>query len=131
MGTLLFTNARLVLDDADDLTAASSVLVTDNRITEVGGATVTADRVIDVGGRTLMPGLIDAHAHITGLSLSPRNAQYEPAEITAAATDYLRARRCWTDSPPCVRRAVQITAPPDPWNRVTSSDRGCSTPGGP
>ena len=91
MGTLLFTNARLVLDDADDLTAASSVLVTDNRITEVGGATVTADRVIDVGGRTLMPGLIDAHAHITGLSLSPRNAQYEPAEITAAAADYLRA----------------------------------------
>jgi imidazolonepropionase-like amidohydrolase len=93
MSTTLFTNARLVLDDADDLTAPRQVVVDGNRISDVGEAAhaQAVDRVIDVAGRTLMPGLIDAHAHITGLSLSPRNVQAGPDEIAAAATDYLHA----------------------------------------
>ncbi len=92
MSTTLFTNARLVLDDADDLTAPSEVVVEGNRIGCVGSEapTAAADRVVDVGGRTLMPGLIDAHAHITGLSLSPRNTDAGADEIDSAATDYLR-----------------------------------------
>jgi len=93
MNTTLFTNARLVLDDADHLTEPRQVVVDGNLITHVGddGRAPDADRVIDVGGRTLMPGLIDAHAHITGLSLSPRNVQAGPNEREAAATDYLHA----------------------------------------
>ncbi len=91
MSTTLFTNARLVLDDVDDLTAPSEVVVEGNRIGYVGheAPTAAADRVVDVGGRTLMPGLIDAHAHITGLSLSPRNVAAGVDEIDSAATDYL------------------------------------------
>jgi imidazolonepropionase-like amidohydrolase len=91
MGTMLFTNARLVLDDADALTEPSCVAVDGNRISYVGREVPTpaADRVLDVGGRTLMPGLIDAHAHVTGLSLSPRNVQATPDQIAAAAADYL------------------------------------------
>src|SRR6516225_1405703 len=46
--------------------------------------------VIDVAGKTLMPGLIDAHAHITGLNLSPRNISYPPSEIALACSNYLR-----------------------------------------
>jgi imidazolonepropionase-like amidohydrolase len=93
MSTTLFTNARLVLDDADALTDPCQVAVEGNRIGYVGGDTpaLEPDRVIDVGGRTLMPGLIDAHAHVTGLSLSPRNLQAKPAEIATAAADYLHA----------------------------------------
>ena len=93
MSTTLFTNARLVLDDADHLTEPRQVVVDGNVITHVGddGRAPDADRVIDVGGRTLMPGLIDAHAHITGLTLSPRNVQAGPNEREAAATDYLHA----------------------------------------
>jgi imidazolonepropionase-like amidohydrolase len=92
MSTTLFTNARLVADGADDLTEPSHVAVNGNRISYVGAEdpALDADRVIDVGGRTLMPGLIDAHAHITGLSLSPRNAEASPDEVAAAAADYLR-----------------------------------------
>jgi len=37
-----------------------------------------------------MPGLIDAHAHITGLSLSPKNISYPASEISTAAANYLR-----------------------------------------
>ena len=94
MSTTLFTNARLVLDDADTLTEPRQVAVDGNRISYVGGGESSApdaDRVIDVGSRTLMPGLIDAHAHITGLSLSPRNSEAEPGQIAWAAADYLRS----------------------------------------
>lgn len=93
MSTTLFTNARLVLDDADALTEPRHVAVDGNRIAYVGAESppLDPDRVIDVGGRTLMPGLIDAHAHITGLSLSPRNTEAGPGEVDSAATDYLRS----------------------------------------
>ena len=46
--------------------------------------------MIDVAGKTVMPGLIDAHAHITGLSLSPKNLAYAAAEMVMAAANYLR-----------------------------------------
>jgi imidazolonepropionase-like amidohydrolase len=92
MSTTLFLNARLVLDDADELTEPRRVTVDGNRIGSVGGdgPAPEADLVIDVGGRTLMPGLIDAHAHVTGLSLSPRNIEATADEIAAAANDYLQ-----------------------------------------
>ena len=37
-----------------------------------------------------MPGLIDAHCHITGLSLSPKNIAYSAAEIAMGAASYLK-----------------------------------------
>ena len=93
MSLTLFTNARLVLDDADQLTEPQQVLVDDHLISHVGGVGQSSDvdRVVDVRGRTLMPGLIDAHAHITGLSLSPRNVEAEPVERETAASEYLHA----------------------------------------
>ncbi|MEO0974944.1 MAG: amidohydrolase family protein, partial [Pseudomonadota bacterium] len=42
-----------------------NVLVEGNRITQVGDARPAAQRTIDGGGRTLMPGLVDAHLHLT------------------------------------------------------------------
>jgi len=92
MSDILLTNANLVLDGFAELQPAFNVLVKDNHIQSVSldpidcrGATV-----IDVGGRTLMPGLIDAHAHITGLSLSPKNVSYPASNIALAAVDYLQ-----------------------------------------
>ena len=59
--------------------------------------------VIDVGGRTLMPGLIDAHAHIIGLSLTPKNIAYPAAEIAMASANYLR--NCLMDGYTTIREA--------------------------
>lgn len=92
MTETLFTNASLVLDGRTELQPTSNVLVKDNRIVSVSDSPIgaTGATVIDVGGRTLMPGLIDAHAHITGLSLTPKNIAYPPAEIAIASANYLR-----------------------------------------
>jgi imidazolonepropionase-like amidohydrolase len=92
MSDILFKNANLVLDGSTTLQTGFDVLVRGNRIdrvspTPIGPADAT---VIDLVGKTLMPGLTDAHAHVTGLTLSPRNISYSASEITLASSSYLR-----------------------------------------
>src|SRR5262249_42954108 len=91
-GKTLFVNANLVLDGCAELQRSFEVLVQGGRIVSVSQPRLNHDeaQVIDVRGNTLMPGLIDPHAHITGLSLSPRNSAYPASEIAAAAAAYLR-----------------------------------------
>jgi imidazolonepropionase-like amidohydrolase len=76
-----------------ELQRSCDVLVEGDCIVSVSRTPVNCDdaNVIDIGGRTLMPGLIDAHAHITGLSLTPRNISFPPSEIAVAAANYLRS----------------------------------------
>jgi imidazolonepropionase-like amidohydrolase len=88
----LFTNANLVLDGFATLQKSFDVMAEGGRIRSVSQSRLSHEdaEVIDAGGRTLMPGLIDAHAHVTGLSLSPKNISYPASEITVAAANYLR-----------------------------------------
>src|SRR5713226_400523 len=92
MSNFLFRNANLVLDGFAELQPSFDVLVKDNYIDTVSSTPINFRdaTVIDVDGRTLMPGLIDAHAHITGLSLSPKNVSYPQSNIAVAAVNYLR-----------------------------------------
>jgi imidazolonepropionase-like amidohydrolase len=65
------TGATVVTMRGDEVVENATVLVTDNRIRAVGpsGSVPVPDdaRVIDVTGATIIPGLIDAHAHIRGM----------------------------------------------------------------
>jgi imidazolonepropionase-like amidohydrolase len=92
MPGFLFKNANVVLDGHVNLQPSLNVLVEHDRITAVTPDPIDPPdaTVIDVSGRTLMPGLIDAHAHITGLSLSPKNLAYPAADLVLAAATYLR-----------------------------------------
>jgi imidazolonepropionase-like amidohydrolase len=105
MTQTLFANAALVLDGFTELQPSFNVLVKDSRIASVSAKPISAPEaaVIDVGGRTLMPGLIDAHAHITGLSLTPKNIAYPAAEIAIASANYLR--NCLMDGYTTIREA--------------------------
>ena len=68
---MLLTNARVIDGTGRAPFERASVRVTDGRIVEVGEL-LPEDSALDVGGRTVMPGLIDAHAHLSSdISRSP------------------------------------------------------------
>ena len=64
---ILFTNVHVFDGVNEERIENANVLVVGNLIAEVSTEPVAAAnaRVIDGGGRTLMPGLIDAHVHMT------------------------------------------------------------------
>lgn len=76
---VLFTDAS-VLDGTGAAPFKGDVLVRDGRIAEVGAPGSiprTAGHVVDCGGGTLMPGLCDAHAHITWINQANRDGLRE------------------------------------------------------
>ena len=66
---LALTNCRLIDGIAETSLSDATVVVDGQHIAQVGpGGDVQVPpdaQVIDLGGRTLMPGLIDAHVHLT------------------------------------------------------------------
>jgi predicted amidohydrolase YtcJ len=77
---LIVTNARVYsVDDAHPLATAFSVR--DGRIQFVGSEREAMvhrganTRIVDAGGQTVVPGIVDAHAHLLGLGFSLANIQ--------------------------------------------------------
>jgi len=65
---VLFQDVRIFDGKGSALSAPSDVLVKGNIIERISAASITVEPSITVvvgGGRTLMPGLIDAHTHMT------------------------------------------------------------------
>ncbi|AMV15088.1 TPA: amidohydrolase family protein [Legionella pneumophila subsp. pneumophila] len=93
MNSILFKNANVILGESTEIQKNFDVMVQNDLISLVSQTPLQpleGMRVIDVKGKTLMPGLIDAHAHVTGLTLSPKNIFYSEAEIFLAAATYLK-----------------------------------------
>jgi imidazolonepropionase-like amidohydrolase len=87
-GRLWLGNARLVDGTGAEARERVAVLVEGGRIVRLADADEAQPegvRAVDVGGRTLMPGLIDAHAHV-GVSF-PRPAPAHGAEPLLTGTD--------------------------------------------
>ncbi len=75
---LLVTNARIyTVDDARPVAAAMAVrdgkVLFTGSLREAMALRGPATRVVDLGGRTVIPGMVDAHAHLLGLGQSLRN----------------------------------------------------------
>ena len=92
MTRIVFRNAQLFDGIQRGLQPRATVVVEDGSIQGVhtGDMQVDDAQVFDLGGRTLMPGLIDAHVHVTAtipdffkLSLMPQSL------VTAQAKDVL------------------------------------------
>lgn len=65
-GQIAFTNARIITMDGDKVIENGSILISENKIEAMGeniNIPQTA-KVYDVKGKTIMPGMVDAHAHI-------------------------------------------------------------------
>jgi Tol biopolymer transport system component/imidazolonepropionase-like amidohydrolase len=67
-GAIAFVGARIVTAAGDTVIENGTVVVEGNRITAVGRnvAIPSGAKQIDVRGKTIMPGIIDAHAHVGG-----------------------------------------------------------------
>jgi imidazolonepropionase-like amidohydrolase len=92
MARYLFRNAHILDAEHGTYLPESSVLVEGDRILEVGGSNVQAGEVqsFDLAGKTLMPGLIDAHVHVTAVTADlARLAEWSPAYVTARAARVL------------------------------------------
>jgi imidazolonepropionase-like amidohydrolase len=68
MKRLLLRNANVFDSRSECLLEGRNVLVEDGHISCVETNAVPADQWIDCTGRTLLPGLIDAHVHVTAVT---------------------------------------------------------------
>jgi len=84
---LVFEHARLLDCTGSDPRAGMAVVVEDGRIGRIGASgSFSLPRgadVIDCQGRTLMPGLTDAHVHLSAVDLSLAGRTTEPAPVVA------------------------------------------------
>lgn len=69
-GRIAFTNARIITMEGDEVIENGTIVINENRIEYLGASNdinVPANaKVYDVSGKTIMPGIVDAHAHIGG-----------------------------------------------------------------
>jgi len=69
-GVVVLSGARVITMKGDEVIEKGDIIITDNRITEikpsVKGKPVfpAGTKVIDVTGKTIIPGIVDAHAHM-------------------------------------------------------------------
>ena len=81
-GITAFTNARIITMNGKEVIEDGTIVVRDNLIESVGSSAdisiPESASVVDAAGHTIMPGLVDAHAHIGNFreGLSP-NQQWE------------------------------------------------------
>ncbi len=91
-GRTLFRRVRLFDYDLDDYRGPLDVLVEGERIREVSeaGIRAAAERTVEGGGDLLMPGLIDAHVHVIGVTLDPGElTRLRPYLVAARAKQVL------------------------------------------
>ena len=89
--TVVIRAGRVVTDAAAAARGPSSIVVTDGRIVTIGAVDLpvaAGTRVIDLSTKTVMPGLIDAHVHLTQDAGLPWYATLRPkfSEPYATAT---------------------------------------------
>ncbi|WP_311196074.1 amidohydrolase family protein [Antarcticibacterium sp. 1MA-6-2] len=68
-GRIAFTNARIItMNEKEEVIENGSILVEENKIVSIGPASEVNipknAKIYDLKGKTIMPGMVDAHAHI-------------------------------------------------------------------
>jgi len=69
-GTVAFTNARIITMEGGKVLENGTIVINENKIESIGSSsdiTIPKDtKIFDISGKTIMPGIVDAHAHIGG-----------------------------------------------------------------
>lgn len=89
-GTIAFTNARIITMEGDNVIERGTIVINGNRITAIGSdvSVPSGAKIMDVGGKTIMPGIVDAHAHLGNfrLGLSPQQQWEYVANLAYGVT---------------------------------------------
>jgi imidazolonepropionase-like amidohydrolase len=88
MSLILFENCALLDANQPELLEGYQVLVEDGRIKEVSDKPIKTDGAtcFDLKGRTLMPGLTDAHVHVTAVMANLNGMGAIPQTLITAKT---------------------------------------------
>lgn len=82
MSSLLIKNGTLILEDK---TTHADALIEDGKITKIAkNITATTDEVVDAQGRFVLPGVVDAHAHIGDPNFTQREDFTSGTQAAAA-----------------------------------------------
>ena len=93
LGQTMAIRAGHLIDPADgSITDGQIILISEGKIMEVGGHVQVSDsvQVVDLSGRWIMPGLMDAHTHLT-LNFTPNS--FDLGTIYLQESTALRALR--------------------------------------
>ena len=91
-GLLALTNARIITMEGDQVIENGTILIEGNTIKAIGPSRRTrvprGVKTIDCSGKTIMPGIIDAHAHVGDFryGLSPQQNWYYYANLAYGVT---------------------------------------------
>jgi imidazolonepropionase-like amidohydrolase len=83
MASLVLRGANLADGTGAEPVREGVVVVEGERIAQVGGRAPSGTE-LDLGGLTIVPGLIDAHAHLTLVDLADLSGHRVPVAVTAA-----------------------------------------------
>ena len=85
MSTILIQNSNLLDVEKAEIIEGVNVLIEENKISELSDKEIKSSTAtkIDARGKTLMPGLIDAHVHITATSVDLGRISNYPHSLTA------------------------------------------------
>ena len=85
MSTILIQNSNLLDVEKAEIIEGVNVLIEKNKISELSDKEIKSSTAmkIDAKGKTLMPGLIDAHVHITATSVDLGRISNDPHSLTA------------------------------------------------
>lgn len=69
-GRIAFTNATIITMEGDEVIENGTIVINENTIEQLGSSEAISvpsnATVFDVSGKTIMPGIVDAHAHVGG-----------------------------------------------------------------
>jgi imidazolonepropionase-like amidohydrolase len=104
--TFAIQAGRLIVDASQDARGPSTVIVENGRIARIeAGATAPAGAtIVDMRDKTVMPGLMDAHVHLTGDPGTPFWREATDSDESAAITGVKNALLTARAAPPPVRR---------------------------
>lgn len=87
-GRIAFTNARIITMENDQVIENGTIIINENKIEAIGEgdkvSVPSGTKIYSAEGKTIMPGMVDAHAHVGAFRYGLPTQQYWPFMVNLA-----------------------------------------------